>query len=67
MLLPWYLYLYYGDRRVLEENYGMMTRWLAWLAQFEDKDLMTLERFADWCPPLNVCSMDNTPVFFVYT
>ena len=28
---------------------------------------MTLERFADWCPPLNVCSMDNTPVFFVST
>ncbi len=67
MLISWYLYLHYGDRRVLEENYGMMTRWLAWLAQFEDKGLMTLERFADWCPPLNVCSMDNTPVFFVST
>lgn len=67
VLIPWYLYLYYGDRRVLGENYGMMTRWLAWLAQFEDKGLMTLERFADWCPPLNVCSMDNTPVFFVST
>ena len=29
ILVPWALYEAYGDREILEENYDMMTRWLA--------------------------------------
>jgi len=29
--LPWHMYLYYGDRRVLETNYPMIKQWLAYL------------------------------------
>ena len=29
--IPWDLYLYYGDREILEENYSMMERWVEFL------------------------------------
>ncbi|KQZ85849.1 alpha-L-rhamnosidase [Microbacterium sp. Root166] len=28
--VPWEMYLAYGDRAVLEENYGAMVRWVEW-------------------------------------
>lgn len=33
VLVPWYLYECYGDRRVLEENLPMMERWLAYIKE----------------------------------
>jgi alpha-L-rhamnosidase len=32
ILVPWALYERYGDTRILEENYDMMCRWLAYLS-----------------------------------
>ena len=29
LTLPWHVYLTYGDRRVLEVNYPMIQKWLA--------------------------------------
>ncbi len=31
IIVPWYIYLHYGDRRILEENYEMMRRWVEYL------------------------------------
>ncbi|MCX6039303.1 MAG: glycoside hydrolase family 78 protein [Chloroflexi bacterium] len=31
IIVPWTIYQYYGDRRVLEERYGMMTRFITYL------------------------------------
>ena len=31
--LPWQMYLQYGDKRVLETNYPMIQKWLAYLAR----------------------------------
>ena len=28
IIIPWYLYLYYGDQRVLEKHYDSMLRWI---------------------------------------
>lgn len=32
MVVPWAIYQAYGDRRVLEENYEAMERWMAYIA-----------------------------------
>ena len=31
VLIPWYVYLYYGDRRILEAHYDVMKRWVTFL------------------------------------
>ncbi|MEW6073791.1 MAG: alpha-L-rhamnosidase C-terminal domain-containing protein [Planctomycetota bacterium] len=46
--LPWEVYLAYGDARVLEENYPMMRRWLAFLATQCDGELLHCYGPADW-------------------
>ncbi|MEN6451884.1 MAG: family 78 glycoside hydrolase catalytic domain [Thermoguttaceae bacterium] len=54
--LPWQVYLHYGDRRVLEVNYPMMQRWLAFLETKTKNDLLQCfgDEWAflgDWVPP----------------
>lgn len=43
--LPWSLYKQYGDRRVLEDNFEMMKRWLAFLNAYTKDGL--LYRYGD--------------------
>ncbi len=33
IIVPWTLYLYYGDRRILDEMYGAMKKWVAFIQQ----------------------------------
>lgn len=45
--LPWYVYLQYGDKRILENNFEMMQNWLAFLDLNTKNNL--LQRFGgDW-------------------
>lgn len=38
--LPWFLYEYMGDTRVLEENFDMINQWLAFLDTHVEDDLL---------------------------
>ena len=38
--LPWQMYLQYGDKRVLEANYPMIRKWLAYLGSESTEDLL---------------------------
>ena len=38
VLVPWTLYQFYGDRRVLEENYATMNRWVDYLERRARRD-----------------------------
>ncbi len=38
--LPWEMYRRYGDTRILDENFSMMQRWLAFLETKSDKDML---------------------------
>jgi alpha-L-rhamnosidase len=47
--LPWRLYLQYGDRRVLEESYPAITRWLSFLeSRTRDGILESYGTNPDW-------------------
>jgi alpha-L-rhamnosidase len=67
VILPWELYLFYGDRDILVENYSMMKRWVEYLlSQLNDDGILPIGKYGDWCPPGHVMSVD-IPVEFVST
>ncbi|GAK50072.1 alpha-rhamnosidase [Candidatus Moduliflexus flocculans] len=59
LVIPWMVYQYYGDRRVLEENYPVMQRYLAFLNSLAHDDVLDFGRWGDWCPPWHVNSVDT--------
>lgn len=68
VIVPWALYEQYGDRRLLEENFNAMTRWVSFLSKNSTGYLRAKEGYGDW---LNV--NDDTPkdliatAFFAYS
>lgn len=71
ILVPWALYEAYGDESILEENYEMMTRWLAFVEKRAQKTRIQNLRnpykkylvdqgfhFGEWLEP-DVSSMDT--------
>lgn len=50
VIIPWLMYLHYGDRRVLEENYSGMKRWIEYLKGCTDESgLVVREEPGSWC------------------
>ncbi|GAB3027625.1 glycoside hydrolase family 78 protein [Niabella terrae] len=54
--LPWFIYQHYGNRRILEDNYTLITNWLGFLETHVEGDI--LQRFGgkwdflgDWLWP----------------
>ena len=50
VIIPWTVYLSYADRRILEEQYPSMTRWLEYVRKRAGDDLVWDGdfQFADW-------------------
>jgi alpha-L-rhamnosidase len=52
VLLPWYMYLYYGDTRILHDYYDMMQHWTAYMtSQLDGKGLLANQGLGEWVPP----------------
>lgn len=50
VLIPWYVYLYYGDRRILETHYEVMRKWVAFLQSCTNHlGIITHEEPGGWC------------------
>ena len=50
IIIPYYLYKYYGDEKAITNNWDLMTQWI----QHEldrSKDYIISEGLGDWCPP----------------
>ena len=71
VIVPWTLYEAYGDKSILEENYDMMCRWLAFCEKRAKKTRLGNMRnpykkylvdegfhFGEWCEP-DVSNMDT--------
>ena len=50
VIVPWTVYLKYGDKRILEEQYESMKNWIVFLADLADSDLVIRKGFhyGDW-------------------
>lgn len=52
ILIPWYMYLYYGDVVILEKHYGGMKKYIEYLFSLVDDDGLIIENdLGDWVPP----------------
>ncbi|RNL56622.1 alpha-L-rhamnosidase [Pedobacter jejuensis] len=47
IILPWYVYQWYGDKQVLEENYDMMSRYINYLGTKANNNILT-HGLGDW-------------------
>lgn len=62
VVVPWTLWRRYGDRRVIEEHYDAMCRWVEYLTHHTQGLLRPAEGFGDW---LNLD--DDTPKDLIAT
>jgi alpha-L-rhamnosidase len=54
-LIAWYFYLYYGDRRVLEDHYDGIKKYVEFLRTRAENDLVKFSYYGDWV------AVDRTP------
>jgi alpha-L-rhamnosidase len=50
ILVPWYLYLYYGDTGVLTHHYDHMKLFADYVEEMA-RDHIVYQGYGDWCPP----------------
>ena len=48
--VPWYLYVYYGDRLLLEDFYPDMKVWVEYIEGIKEDGIIP-HGLGDWCPP----------------
>jgi len=51
-LMVWYNYLYYGDIKILEENYKAMKLYTDYLTSLADNYILPNDKYGDWASPL---------------
>lgn len=65
--IAWYMYLYYNDKRVLEEHYDSMKKYVDFLEKNSDNYIIRkLGKYGDWCPPGSI-HPKGTPLEFTST
>ncbi len=47
IIMPWYVYDWYGDKQILEEAYPMMQRYVAYL-RYKSGDTLLMHGLGDW-------------------
>ena len=65
ILIPWYLYEYYGDRRVLSEHYDHMKRYVDYLTR-RSKDHIVSIGLGDWVPAKTKTPVEVTSTAYYY-
>lgn len=58
LLLPWNLYLHYGDDRIIRENYEANARWVRYLMKNSRQGVVRFSSMGDWAAP--VAGTDHT-------
>lgn len=52
IIIPWYMYQYYGDIRLLQKHYAGMKHWVEYLKNELDKDgILANQGLGEWVPP----------------
>ena len=61
IILPWYLYQYYGDKRILEKSYEPMKKWWLLLYSMTKDGILYYGKYGDWVPPGRGKSFEHCP------
>ncbi|HWR99161.1 MAG TPA: family 78 glycoside hydrolase catalytic domain, partial [Prolixibacteraceae bacterium] len=52
IIIPWHMYQFYGDTRILTEHYQGMKHWIEYMKSQLDKDgLLVNQGLGEWVPP----------------
>lgn len=52
IIIPWYMYIYYGDTEILEQHYNGMKKYINYLDAQTDIDGLVVENnLGEWVPP----------------
>lgn len=60
IVLPWNLYLHYGDKRILSENYTAVARWVEYMLRNSDNMIVRFTSMGDWAPPVSETDHEST-------
>ncbi|MDF1514002.1 MAG: family 78 glycoside hydrolase catalytic domain [Anaerolineae bacterium] len=52
LLIPWLLYLHYGDLRTMQEHYDGMKAWVDFYHASSCNDILNYSYYGDWSPPI---------------
>jgi alpha-L-rhamnosidase len=71
IILVWFLYMYYGDKELLEEHYKGLKKYIKFMEEASDNHIQrTLGKYGDWCPPGSVppkmTTLEFTSSWFYY-
>lgn len=59
LLIPWLLYLHYGDTRVLARHFDALCRWAQFLTDQSEGDIVTFSQMGDWASPAEYCDRNS--------
>ncbi|MET6996837.1 alpha-L-rhamnosidase [Chitinophaga defluvii] len=65
-IIPWNIYLFYGDTKILEDNYDNLRRYVNYI-QTISPDGLTTWGLGDWVPVKSVANMELTSSAFYFT
>ncbi|HEX2951943.1 MAG TPA: family 78 glycoside hydrolase catalytic domain, partial [Armatimonadota bacterium] len=65
LIIPWNVYQYCGDTRILADHYAGMKRYMTFMESMATDDMLTFG-LGDWCPPKGN-NYVKTPVLFTST
>lgn len=66
VVIPYLLYQYYGDKRILESCYSLVKGWVDFLTSKAEDYIVPLGKYGDWCPPAHIKPVE-TPMEFTST
>jgi alpha-L-rhamnosidase len=67
-VVPWTTYLFYGDARMLSENYAAMKGWVEYMRRHADKGVLyEREGFGDWVAPVESPKKPIGAAYYYYS
>ncbi|NPV83617.1 MAG: family 78 glycoside hydrolase catalytic domain [Candidatus Aminicenantes bacterium] len=64
-LIAWYMYQYYGDRRILEEHYDGLKKYVEFLRSKAENGLVRFSHYGDWVA-IDKCPGSLVSSFYYY-
>ncbi|NOY60740.1 MAG: family 78 glycoside hydrolase catalytic domain [Calditrichaeota bacterium] len=67
IIIPWIVYQYYGDKRIIERNYDGMAAWVEYMRRHSKNDLYEVEGYGDWIAVEKSPSKPIGSAYFYYS